>query len=252
MAGKNKGLFKHTFDQWVSTVLELKDPEMQIIGLLLPFTGLRVKEFIHLHGPTWLSWKGDGSDTAYGDIPVIEVPSRANCFRRGANGPCDMCESNDGGRFETKYDDERTIPLVNSWKNHGATGEEKFVEQELPLRELTKTYFKVSRADVGNELIGGKGLASTTVNKKLKQIGQKAKLDFERELIESHYPCFDKPIPNIDPHDMRGTFVMQLMRNNMQRTKVIGYTGHDHVSSLAPYEERLAKEIDAKEFLDHI
>jgi len=77
---RTKGCSKHTLDQWVSTVLEMNDLEMQVIGLLLPFTGLRVKEFIHFHGPTWLSWKGDGSDTTYGEIPVMKVPARANCF----------------------------------------------------------------------------------------------------------------------------------------------------------------------------
>jgi len=164
---RTKGCSSTPLDQWVSTVLEMNDLEMQVIGLLLPFTGLRVKEFIHFHGPTWLSWKGDGSDTTYGEIPVMKVPARANCFRKGANGPCNLCESNDGGKFETKYDDERTIPLVETWKNHGATDKEQFVEQDLPLRELTRTYFKVSRSDVGNELIGGDGLSANTVNKNL-------------------------------------------------------------------------------------
>jgi len=50
-------------------------------------------------------------------------------------------------------------------ENHGATDKEQFVEQDLPLRELTRTYFKVSRSDVGNELIGGDGLSANTVNK---------------------------------------------------------------------------------------
>jgi len=55
-------------------------------------------------------------------------------------------------------------------ENHGATDKEQFVEQDLPLRELTRTYFKVSRSDVGNELIGGDGLSANTVNKNLNKL----------------------------------------------------------------------------------
>jgi len=109
--------------------------------------------------------KGDGSDTTYGEIPVMKVPARANCFEKEPTVHAICAKVTTVESLRQKYDDERTIPLVETWKNHGATDKEQFVEQDLPLRELTRTYFKVSRSDVGNELIGGDGLSANTVNK---------------------------------------------------------------------------------------
>jgi integrase len=99
-------------------------------------------------------------------------------------------------------------------------------------------------------MIGGDGVCVGTINKWIKDIAIDAEIGLERGLTDDSR--FDKKVPDVIPHDMRGTFIMQLIRNNMQRTKVIKYTGHDHVSSLEDYEERVAEETDAREFLDHI
>jgi integrase len=108
----------------------------------------------------------------------------------------------------------------------------------------------VTPSDYGNEMVGGDGVTQSTINRWLKEIAIEAEIGYERGLINSSN--FDQKVPDVMPHDMRGTFIMQLIRNNMQRTKLIHYTGHNNVSSLAPYERRVAQETDAREFLDHI
>jgi hypothetical protein len=79
-------------------------------------------------------------------------------------------------------------------------------------------------------MIGGDGVTAGTVNKWVKDIAIDAQIGLERGLTED--ARFDEMVPDVYPHDMRGTFIMQLIRNNMQRTKLTKYTGHDHVSSL--------------------
>ncbi|RJX47579.1 hypothetical protein DP106_14600 [Halonotius pteroides] len=217
--------------------------------MLLPFTGLRVNTFCHIHGPTWLTWiDADTTETNDNDPPKLKVPNAGVCHKNGDTSPCTNCE--DEGEFTTKYDDERDIPLAKTWNNFNKGGHYDFTTQELGLRKLCKSYFKVTRDDIGNEMIAGDGISEGTVNKWLKQIAVDAQIGLERGLTDD--ARFDEKVPDVYPHDMRGTFIMQLIRNNMQRTKLIKYTGHDHVSSLEDYEERVADETDAREFLDHI
>ncbi|RJX47524.1 hypothetical protein DP106_14720 [Halonotius pteroides] len=234
---------------WVRAAKEQSDPAKQITGLLLPFTGLRVDEFCHIHGPTWFSWiDADTTETNDGEPPKLKVPSRGTCHKDGTTTPCDNCE--DEGEFTTKFDDGRDIPITQTWNNFNRGGPNDFVTQDLGLRELCKSYFAVTRDDIGNKMIRGDGLTENTINKWCKDIAVDAQIGLERGLTED--ARFDEQVPDVFPHDMRGTFIMQLIRNNMQRTKLTKYTGHEHVSSLEPYEERVAEETHAREFLDHI
>jgi len=251
MRRKNKGLHRPALDAWVQAAKQQTNPDKKITGLLLPFSGLRVDEFCHLHAPTWFSWTNpDVGETSDGKVPKLKVPENCPCHKGGSTEPCGSCEFKGNDIFYTKYDDEREIPLIESWKNWNQGPHEEYVEEELDLRSLCKSYFKVTPSDFGNEMVDGDGVSSTTVNRWLKQIARDAEIGYERGLVE--HSDFDREVPDIIPHDMRGTFIMQLIRNNMQRTKITKYTGHDHVSSLAPYEERVAQETDAREFLDHI
>ena len=217
----------------------------------MPFTGLRANTVCHIHGPTWFSWVDSKTgETNDNDEPKLKVPSIDTCRRNGTTTPCCKCE--DEGEFTTKYDDGRTIPLAETWNNWNRGGDYDFVTEDLGLREECRSYFAVTQNDTGQKMIGpqGDGISLNTLNRWIKEIALEAQIGYERGLIEANR--FDKEVPDVMPHDMRGTFVMQLIRNNMQRTKLINYTGHDHVSSLQPYEERVAEETPAKEFLDHI
>lgn len=220
-----------------------------MVGLLLPFTGIRNKTLCHIHGPTWFSWTDpDGGRTSDDGPPKLKIPSQGACHRGGDTEPCPYCE--DAEQFETKYDDGREIPLIETWNNWNRGEHNSFTTQELDLRGLCKSYFKITPSDYGNTMIAGDGISKGTVNTWLKEIALKAEIGYERGLTD--YGEFSRMVPDVYPHDMRGTFVMQLIRNNMQRTKLIKYTGHDHVSSLQPYEERVSQETDAREFLDNI
>lgn len=249
MGGSNEGFHRPALEAWVRACHEQSNPDKQITGLMLPFTGLRVDEFCHIHGPTWLTWiDADTAETNDGDPPKLDIPASGTCHKNGNTTPCWRCE--DDGEFTTKYDDNRNIPLAQEWNNWNRGSHHDFITQDLGLRELCKSYFAVTRDDVGNKMIGGGGVTTSTINRWLKEIAVDAQIGLERGLTDDSR--FDEKVPDVMPHDMRGTFVMQLIRNNMQRTKVIKYTGHDHVSSLEPYEERVAEETDAREFLDHI
>jgi hypothetical protein len=228
----------------------MDNPHKRLVGLLMPFTGLRVNTVCHIHGPTWLSWVDSDGKTNDGDPPKLSVPSSAPCHINGNRTPCPECK--DDGEFTTKYDDERDIPLAETWNNFNRGGHNDWVTEDLGLREECRTYFAVTQNDIGNKMIGpqGDGISPKTINKWLKDIAIEAEIGYERGLTTDHR--FNKEVPDVTAHDMRGTFIMQLIRNNMQRTKVIKYTGHDHVASLQPYEERVAQETDAREFLDHI
>lgn len=215
----------------------------------MPFTGPRVDSVCHIHGPTWFTWiDPDTTETNDGEPAKMKIPSAGPCHKNGNTVPCPQCE--DDGEFTTKYDDGRKIPLAETWANWNRGGHHDRIMQDLGLRKLCKSYFKVTTSDIGNEMIGGDGVSANTINKWLKEIAIDAQIGLERGLSDD--ARFDEPVPDVIPHDMRGTFIMQLIRNNMQRTKVTKYTGHDHVSSLEPYEERVAEETDAREFLDHI
>lgn len=249
MGRSNQGFHRPALQAWVRASREQSNPDKQITGLLLPFTGLRVNTFCHIHGPTWFTWvDADSGRTNDGEPPKLKVPSAGTCHINGNTTPCPECE--DDGEFTTKYEDGREIPLAETWNNWNRGGHNDFVTQDLGLRGLCKSYFAVTRDDVGNEMIAGDGVTINTVNKWIKDIAIDAQIGLERGLTEDSR--YDDKVPDVYPHDMRGTFVMQLIRNNMQRTKLTKYTGHDHVSSLQPYEERVAEETDAREFLDHI
>lgn len=249
MGRSNKGFHRPALEAWVKAAKAQDNPDKRVTGLLLPFTGLRVDEFGHLHGPTWFSWTDpETGETSDGGPPKLRVPDKGTCHKGGDTTPCDDCQED--GQFTTKYDDGREIPLITEWNNWNRGGHNSYITEELDLRSLCKSYFKVTPSDYGNEMVLGDGISTTTVNRWLKEIAVDAEIGYERGLIENSH--FDERVPDVIAHDMRGTFVMQLIRNNMQRTKLIKYTGHDHVSSLAPYEERVSDETDAREFLDHI
>lgn len=251
MRRKNKGFHRPALDAWVQAAKDQDNPDKKITGLLLPFSGMRVDEFCHLHGPTWFSWTDPtAGETSDGQVPKLKIPDNCPCHKGEGNKPCNHCQEKGNDKFYTKYDDEREIPLIQTWRNWNRGEHDTYVEEELDLRELCKSYFKVTPSDFGNEMVAGDGVSSTTVNRWLKQIAIDAEIGYERGLIT--HCDFNREVPDVMPHDMRGTFIMQLIRNNMQRTKVIKYTGHDHVSSLGHYEERVAQETSAREFLDHI
>jgi hypothetical protein len=253
MGRQNKGLHPPALDAWVEASKSQSNPNKKLVGLLLPFTGMRNDEFCHIHGPTWFSWTdAETGETADGDPPKIKIPGVATCKKNGNTDPCSSCIDSGRDRFSTKYDDERTIPLAETWENWNRGKSNRSVTEQLGLRDLCKDYFKVTPSDYGKEMVGpkGDGVTKGTVNRWIKEIARDAEIGFERGLVDSSY--FDRQVPDVKPHDMRGTFIMQLIRNNMHRTKLIRYTGHDHVDSLAPYEERVAQETDAHEFLAKI
>lgn len=251
MGGKNEGFHRPALDAWVRACKDLNNIHKKVIGLLLPFTGIRVGTLCHIYGPTWFTWvNAETGETNDGQAPKLKVKNHTTCYRGGDTVPCNYCEKD--GEFTTKYDDARKIPLIQTWKNWNRGGEEEYIEEELDLRRLCKDYFAVTPDDYGQKMIGpqGEGISKNTANKWVKEIAVEAQIGLERGTQSHKY--FDQAVPQVDPHDLRGTFVMQLIRNNMQRTKLTKYTGHNHVSSLEPYEERVAEETPASEFLDHM
>lgn len=254
---KTKGLHRGPLEAWVDASKRMDNQDKRITGLLLPFTGVRVNVFTHIYGPDWFNWTDADKRRVKSDdgIPKMKVPDGYPCRKGGHTDPCGDCNdrtTNTSNTFGPKGDegDEREIPLVKTWKNwNQGEGHHDFKEEPLNLRDEVLNYFAVTEDDIGNKMIGGDGVAVSTVNNWTKDIAEEAALGYERGKIDHSQKGL---VPDVSPHDMRGTFVMQLIRNNMQRTKLTKYTGHDHVASLAPYEDRVADETDDHEFLDKI
>lgn len=244
----NKGLQRSSLEAWIEASKSQTNRDKKAAGLILPFTGVRVNTYIHIHGPSWFSWTDpENGITKDGDHPKIMIPSSDICTKGDGQSRCTKCQREERERFTTKYDDERGIPLIESWKNWNRGGEhDSYMEEKLDLLGFCKDYFAVTEEDYGYEYPAG-GITQSTINTWLKQIASDAGLGLERGYVERR--AFDEPVPDVVPHDMRGTFIMQLIRNNMQRTKLTKYTGHNHVSSLQPYEMRVAQETDSNEFL---
>jgi len=251
MAGKNKGFHPPALEAWVNACKRIDNPHKKVVGLLLAFTGIRNNTIGHIYAPEWFTWTDpENGETNDNEPPKLKVKNHTTCHRNGNINPCGKCEKD--GEFTTKYDDARKIPLVETWKNWNQGGVNEFIEEELDLRGLCKDYFAVTEDDFGQTMVGPKseGLSMTTVNNYCMDIAIEAEIGLERGTTKME--AYDQAVPKVDPHDLRGTFIMQAIRNNMQRTKLIKYTGHEHVSSLEPYEERVAEESHARELLDHL
>ena len=251
MVGKNKGFHRPALEAWVEACKRMDNPHKKVVGLLLAFTGVRNNVIGHIHGPTWFTWTDpDSNETNDGEAPKLKVKNHTTCYRNGSSTPCSNCEED--GEFTTKYNDARKIPLIVEWRNWNKGDAHEWELEPLDVRGIVKDYFAVTPDDYGHKMIGpdGTGISNSTVNVWCKEIAQEAQIGLERGTQQ--HSSFDDPVPKVDPHDLRGTFIMQLIRNNMQRTKIIKYTGHEHVSSLEPYEERVSQETSAREFLDHI
>lgn len=250
----NKGLKRQALARWVHTCKELQNEDKKMLGLLAPFSGIRATPLLHIHGPTSFNWIDPDSGEVRSDdgIPKVKVFSTIPCHKNGNPGePCSDCRNN--GHLEavpSKYDDEREIPLPETWKNW-ARGEEHddYVEEHLGLRSFVKSYFKVTRDDYGKDMIGGDGISHSTALRWIKEIARKAEIGYERGTVISSQLG---EVPDVHLHDMRGTYVMILIRNEMHRTLLTQYTGHENVASLRPYEKRVREETPAKTYLDHI
>lgn len=258
MGRSNKGLKRGPLRPFIETAKNQSNEDKMLAGLLLPFTGIRVDVFSHLHGPTCFNFVRDDSgdfvpkkESDGTTVPKLKVHSSAPCRKGGNNNPCGDCRKSDRDRFEAKYDHhEREIPLPTTWKDwSGGETHDDYVEKHLGLPELVKDYFKLDEDDYGNEMVAGDGVSSNQVRNWIKDIAEEAGIGYERGTVME---AKRGETVEIHAHDMRGTYIMQLIRNNYHRTKMTAYTGHKHVSSLSPYEKRVAEETDDINYLDHI
>jgi hypothetical protein len=250
----NKGLKRGPLARWVHTCQNLQNEDKKMLGLLAPFTGIRATPLLHIHGPTSLNYTAPDTEEVRSDdgIPKMKVHSTIPCYKDGnPDEPCSDCKNNghlDG--VPTKYNDEREIPLPETWQNWAAgDSHDEYVEEELGLRSFVKSYFKVTEDDYGKEMIGGDGISHSCALRWIKDIAQRAEIGYERGTIISSELG---EVPDVYLHDMRGTYVMMLIRNDMHRTLLTQYTGHENVSSLEPYEKRVREETPDKRYLDHI
>lgn len=258
MGRSNKGLKRTTLRPFVETAKSQSNEDKKLAGLLLPFTGIRSDVFCHLHGPTCFNYERNEDDDLVprrGDdgtrIPKLKVHKSAPCRKGDDYKPCGDCRRGDREQFEAKYGHhEREIPLPSTWKDwsEGETHDD-CVEKELGLPELVENYFKLDEDDYGKEMVAGDGVSQNQVRNWIKDIAEEAGIGYERGTVVEKKRG---ETVEIHTHDMRGTYCMVLIRNNYHRTKIISYTGHKHVSSLSPYEKRVAEETDDINYLDHI
>lgn len=248
-------LSRESLEATVNAALSMDNTIKKLTFLMLTFTGIRNDTFCHIYAPNWLTTSADDVKTGV----KLKVPESAPCRKYGDQELCGDCNgSNHDGGYEPKTPagEGRTIPIPNTYKNYAAGPSDGYKEEYMGLADLVTTYFKINDDGHGALMPGphGNGLSKGTSLEYVKEIGQKAHeegdvdLKFERGVTD-HRRLGE--VPDLVAHDLRGSYIVQCIRNDLHRTKLIDKTGHKSVDSLEPYEEFESKEVDAG-YLDFI
>lgn len=226
---------------FVEAAESMSDDLKKLTALLLVFTGLRVNTFCHIH---WSWFQHDEGDL------YLRVPNEFTCRKYGTEEPCGDCNDHVGNSYSPKSDagGGRRLMIPEKWHNHYTDTDE---QQPLELRELVEHYFKMDESDYGNEMLNGKGISIKTAENYVKEVAAEAEIGFYRSPGYSDHPRFGK-VPDVTPHDLRGTYCVQLMRNDANPFKSVEKTGHSDIESLKPYIQFAKQEFDGEFEKDYI
>jgi hypothetical protein len=251
-------LYKTRHAAFVDAIKEADDPDKSTAAHLAVGTGARNDTICHTHS-SWFVYE-DGS-------LYYRIPGDDPCRKYGP-GICGDCKRLGHEHYEPKTPagESRRILMSNEWTNP-ATGEEEY----FGLRDAVESYFALdgSRApdgvQYGHEMFQGDGISKGTLNTWIREIAAESSIRPElredrlrdeitikegREVDQIGQFGTDSDgngIPDLFAHDMRATYITQLMRNDVPRTKAINKTGHEVPASMNPYVRFAEKEIDALE-----
>lgn len=208
---------------FVEAAEQIDDPIKSLVALFLTFTGVRNDTLCHLHS-SWFQ-KDDG------DLKV-KIPAEDACTKYEGDKICGTCnqKGKDGFSPKTQAGTGRTLKIPESWHNHYT---EESGQQELDLRERIEHHFSID-GSVGNDVIDGNGLGIRTTNRYVKEIAAEAEIGFYRPTGYTQNNLLGR-VPDITCHDLRGTYCVQLARNDANPWKMCKKTGHADVNSLEPY-----------------
>jgi hypothetical protein len=262
-------LYKTRHAAFIEGAQEIDRPVKSVSGLLGIGTGGRPDTICHTY-KDWFEYEGD---SLYYVIPGSDL-----CRKGGNTDPCGDCNNLGHEEYEPKTPagEGRRILLTNHWHNP-VTGEEEY----LGLRDAVESYFALDGPyapdDVqhGHDMLycdGSAGVSKGTYSTWMRDIGARSSMragrrrttlvnqlniedvdpndDDKRDLEQIKDRGTDADgngIPDIFGHDMRASYITQLMRNDVSPTKAINKTGHTDPDSMWPYVKFAKGEIDADE-----
>lgn len=224
----------------VETAESMDDSLKSLVVLFLMFTGVRADTLCHLHS----SWFG------YDDGALkVKIPASDTCTKTPGDEVCPRCDYKGKTGFSPKTEagEGRTLKIPEAWHNHYTDESE---QQPLDLRERIEHHFSLNGTP-GNDVIDGNGLSSKTPNEYVKQVADKAEIGFLRPTGYTDYGRLGR-VPDIVAHDLRGTYCVQLARNDANPWKMCKKTGHSDIESLKPYIQFAEQEFSGdfeKEFI---
>jgi len=255
-------LYKTRHVAFVEALKNCDKPD-RAIGPYLSFgTGPRGDTVCHTHA-SWFTYNHDGA-------LYYRIPKSDPCRKYGDTTPCGDCNKYDHDEYSPKTPaaEGRRILIKNEWTNP-VTGEREY----FGLRDAVENYFGIesNRApdgvQHGNKMIDGDGISLGTLNADIRRIAAQSDISpsLRRERLEEELTIEDEAdrerdqitdwgrdsdgngIPDITSHDGRASYITQLMRNDMPRTKALTKTGHKNVETLSRYVSFAEGEIDEQE-----
>lgn len=258
-------LFKSRMVAFVEGINRIDDPDKAVAVHLQLGTGPRADTIGHTHS-SWFRYE-DGS-------LYYHIPSRDACRKYGNTDPCGDCNHREHSEYEPKTPagEGRRLLISNEWTSP-VTGEREY----FGLRDRVESYFDIddpqapAQARYGNEMINGDGISVGTLNDWVRDVGAISSIssalreDWIREAVTLEDPDnpesdrstepitqfgqdkYGNEIPDLISHDMRASYITQLMRNDVSRSKAINKTGHKVPESMNPYVKFAEKEIDSEE-----
>lgn len=243
---ENEPLRMKPMHLFVQAAESMEEPLKKITALFLTFTGVRNGTFGHLHR----SWFTRDEGKLYVEIPEQDpVEGEGTCRKAESGERCGWCRKQDKWRFSPKSlaAEDRTLLITEDWYNHY-----KEERQEHSLRDSVEDYFQIDDDGVGHDMIGKNGLSIGTVNTYVKEVAAESEsLGLHRKTGYTNYKRLGK-VPDVDAHDLRGTFCTQLLRNGLNRDIAITRTGHAYTENLAPYAEVEKEEYQGDPLADYI
>lgn len=208
---------------FVEAAERMDDPLKSLVALFLTFTGVRNDTCGHLHS----SWfKHDEGDLK------VKIPGSDTCTKKPGDETCGRCNGKGKTGFSPKSEagEGRTLKIPESWHNHYTDDDE---QQPLDLRERIEHHFSIDGSP-GHDVIDGNGLDIGTTNDYVKEVAAEAEIGFHRPTGYIEIDGLGR-VPDIQCHDLRGTYCVQLARNDANPWKMCKKTGHEDIDSLKPY-----------------
>lgn len=191
----------------------MEKPEKKLICKLLVFTGLRNQAVSHLSK----GWVEDGMNGMQ-----IRVPRESVCnIGESESGACSTC-SKRGGVWVPKTDSgSRLVPVVGEWHDHYND-----VRKPTGLPDLLNWYF------TENDVVGG---SKKLINRAVKRAALHGGLHNEQSRGFVEMSDMDEPVPDVMPHDLRGSWACQCIRSDINKFRIRDWGGWADVSMLNKY-----------------